>query len=465
VLAGYGVVSKEHGIDDYAGLDVKGKIVLVRRFAPEVDALKDARAKRRLGDLRHKAFVARERGARALVVVDLPPTPSPRPPDWQPPSEAPLLKPEPETYGDAGIPVVMVKRAAAAPVLAALEGRKRAAAALDLQLKRKTTEAFNVAGRIPGGRPRAGGPLILGAHYDHLGLGGRHSLAPDKRVPHVGADDNASGTATLLEIARVLAARRSELSRDVLVLFFSAEESGLLGSTHYTRARAEGLKDALAMLNLDMVGRLRENRLDVLGSESAAEWISLVPAACAAVRVECKLGGDGHGPSDQAAFYAAGVPVLHFFTGSHDDYHKPSDTPAKINAAGAGAVARLVENLAIALDAGPRLAYRKGTTSPMRGDARSFNASLGTIPDYAGPPDKRPGVLLSGVRAGGAADKAGLKRGDVIVRLGTSEIRSVEDLMYVLNASKPGETVTATVFREGKEVKMDVTFQEARRTP
>jgi hypothetical protein len=466
VLAGYGIVSPEHRLDDYAGLDVRGKVVLVRRFAPEVDGLKDAAVKRRLGDLRKKAFLARERGAVALLVVDLPAAPSPRPADWQPPAEAALLMPEPETPGDAGIPVVMLGRSAMAEVMKALEAPGREAeirAQLDVSLMRKTTDAFNVVGRIAAGRTKQGGPLIIGAHYDHLGLGGRHSLAPDRREPHVGADDNASGTATVLEIARGLQARRAELNRDVLVMLFSAEESGLLGSTHYTRARAEGLADALAMLNLDMVGRLRDNRLEVLGTDTAAEWLSLVPAACVASRLECKTGGDGHGPSDQAAFYAAGVPVLHFFTGSHADYHKPTDTADRINAAGAAQIARLVQDLAIALDAGPRLAYRKGSTSPVRGDARSFNASLGTIPDYAGPPDKRPGVLLGGVRPGGGAEKAGMKRGDVLIRLGSSEIRSVEDLMFVLNSARPGQTVRGVVIRDGQPVNLDVTFEESRR--
>jgi Tol biopolymer transport system component len=464
VLAGYGIVDKAQGIDDYAGLDVKDKVVLVRRFAPEGERLPDQALRRSLGDLRHKAWLARERGAVALLVVDWPVPPSPTPASWKPPSEAALLQPSPEGPGDAGIPVVMVKRAAVEEAMPLLEkNRPPLTAALDVGLVFKKTDAFNVVGRIPAGQGPARGTIVLGAHYDHLGLGGRHSLAPDKREPHVGADDNASGTATLLEVARVLAARRAELSHDVVVAFFSAEESGLLGSAHHTRARAESLKRAVAMLNFDMVGRLRNNRLEVLGTESASEWDGLVRAACTDLRIECASGGDGHGPSDQAAFYAAGLPVLHFFTGSHRDYHKPSDTADKINAAGAAVVGKLAERLVIALDAGPRLSYQKGKSSPLRGDARSFNASLGTIPDYAGPPGGRPGVLLSGVRAGGAAEKAGLRRGDVLVRLGAHQVRSVEDLMYALNNFRPGETTTAVVVREGKEASLDVTFEESRR--
>jgi Tol biopolymer transport system component len=465
VLAGYGIVAPEQGIDDYAGLDVKGKVVLVRRFSPEGDKLAEPALRRRLGDLRQKAWVARERGATALLVVDWPLPPTPAPADWKPPAEAPLLPPSPSGAGDAGIPVVMVKRAAVEALMPQLAARKAVTASIDVGLVFKHTDAFNVIGRISAGKSRAPGAIVIGAHYDHLGFGGRYSLAPGRNEPHVGADDNASGTATVLEIARDLAGRRAELSHDVLIAFFSGEESGLLGSAYYTRTRAEEVKEVVAMLNLDMVGRLRGNKLELLGSESASEWTSLAGAACADLRLQCTPAGDGGGPSDQASFYAAGVPVLHFFTGSHADYHKPSDTAGKINAAGAATIAHLAERLVTALDVGPRLTFQKGKSAPPGGDSRSFNASLGTIPDYAGPPDGRPGVLLSGVRSGGAADKAGLRRGDILVGLGAHEIRSVEDLMYALNASRPGETVTASLIREGKTVKVEVTFQEARRAP
>ncbi len=473
VLAGYGIVDESLHVDDYAGVDVKGKIVLVRRFAPEGGKFADAGQRRRLGDLRRKAFLARERGAKALLVVDWPLPPDPAPADWKPPGEAALLAASAESAGDAGIPVVMLRRSSVEPVMAllTLAGKtaakaKAVAAGLNIKLAFKKSDAFNVIGRIAAGKPSpaSAGPLIIGAHYDHLGLGGRASLAPDKHQPHLGADDNASGTATVLEITRALAARRADLPRDILVMFFSGEETGLLGSTHFVRAREAQTKSAVAMLNLDMVGRLRDNRVQVLGTDSAAEWAVLVAAACDGEHIGCATKGDGFGPSDQAAFYGAGVPVLHFFTGSHSDYHKPSDTADKINGAGAAAVARLVERIALTAGARPALTYRKGTTSPMgAGDARSFSASLGTIPDYVGPAGGKPGVLLSGVRAGGAAEQAGMKRGDVLVRLGRNDIRSVEDLGYALNGAKPGETVTAVIIRDGKEMKLTTTFQESKR--
>ena len=342
--------------------------------------------------------------------------------------------------------------------------KKPIPAQLSMGLVPSIEPAFNVVGRFPAARQPARGTIIIGAHYDHLGLGGRFSLAPDRHEPHLGADDNASGTATLLEVARTLAGRRAELKHDVVIAFFSAEESGLLGSAHYTRAQPAVVKTAVAMLNLDMVGRLRDRHLDVLGGESALEWPALLRAACGDLRLVCNLAGDGQGPSDQASFYAAGVPVLHFFTGTHVDYHKPSDTADRVYPAGAAVIAELTARVAGALDAGVALSYQKGKSAPPGpGDARTFQASLGTIADDAGPPGGRPGVLLSGVSTGGGADKAGMRRGDILIRLGKHEIRSVEDLTFALQASKPGETTRARIVREGKELELEATFQEARR--
>jgi hypothetical protein len=220
------------------------------------------------------------------------------------------------------------------------------------------------------------------------------------------------------------------------------------------------------MINLDMVGRLRANRATILGASSAAEWPALLAEACAAARIDCALSPiGGFGPSDQMPFYAAGVPVAHFFTGSHADYHKPSDSADQINAAGAAQIGVAVAALAtqVAARAEP-LTLQRLPSPPPEGDARSFNASLGTIPDYAGPPPGgASGVLLAGVRPGGAAEQAGLRRGDLLVHLGTHAIGSVEDLMYALNASKPGETVTAQIVRDGRELRVQVTFQQGRR--
>jgi S1-C subfamily serine protease len=174
--------------------------------------------------------------------------------------------------------------------------------------------------------------------------------------------------------------------------------------------------------------------------------------------------GGGFGASDHAPFYGAGVPVLHFFSGVHRDYHKPSDTADKLNAAGMAQTARLVASLAVDVaNRDGRLDYQRVASPPPEGDVRSFGSSLGTVPDYGGPPKGQKGMLLAGVRPGGAADKAGLQRGDVLVHLGEHEIAGVEDLIYVLTESRPGTTMKAVVVRDGKQVTVEVTLQEARK--
>ncbi len=450
VFAGWGLVSEEHGIDDYADVNVEGRIALVRRFAPQEGAFEDDALRRRLSDLRYKAFTARERGAVGLLVADLPVGGGEQ-------EEAPLPAMRVDPQGGAGIAVAVIKRAWAERIL-----ESPADSRLTTEVIEHTHQVDNIVGRLAAGQ-RLAGAVVLGAHYDHLGFGGASSLAPNAHEPHNGADDNASGTAALLEVAHVLAARRDELGRDVIFVAFTGEENGLLGSSHFTRepppgAAPEGL---VAMLNMDMVGRLRNNRLSVLGGDSAEEWESVIQPKCAALQIGCELGGDGYGPSDQMSFYTAGVPVLHFFTGAHDDYHKPSDDTALINAEGGVRIANLVAEVALELTTLDGLTYVAAEAPAPLGDVRSYGASLGTIPDYTGSPDDRPGMRLAGVRPEGPADLAGLQRGDWIVELGGREIRDIYDLMYVLREARPGEESTVVVERDGERIERPVTFGES----
>jgi Tol biopolymer transport system component len=454
VDVGWGIV--EGGWDDYAHHDVKGKIAVVRRFVPDDPKLAKSEDKRRLGDLRRKAWVAREHGAKDILVVDL----------AKDVEEAPFPELAPDVAGDAGIVAAIVSRAAFAPIVDAMK-HKRTVATLEVALKPETARAFDVVARWPAAaQNRLPGVVVVGAHYDHLGFGGRDSLSPGEHAVHPGADDNASGTAALLEIGRMLA-ERTALRRDVVLVAFSGEEMGVLGSTWFVKHPLAGLApaDIVGMLNMDMVGRLRDNTLQVFGAETATQWSDMLGRACDAARVECvHAAGGGFGASDHAPFYGAGVPVLHFFSGVHADYHKPSDTPDKVNAAGMAQTARIVASMATELaDHEGRLDYQKVPSPPPSGDVRSFGSSLGTVPDYAGPPKGQRGMLLAGVRPGGAAEKAGLERGDVLVRLGDHPISGVEDLMYVLTESKPGTTMKAVVVREGKEIAVDVTLQEGRK--
>lgn len=322
--------------------------------------------------------------------------------------------------------------------------------------------AFNVLGRIAGSGDLEG-TVVIGAHYDHLGFGGEGSLEPDLRAIHNGADDNASGTAALLEVARQVHDRRHELKRDVVFVAFSAEERGLVGASNLVRRPPDGLviEDVVAMLNMDMVGRLRDDQLQVLGGDSAEEWKDLVAPLCERHGLECQIGGDGFGSSDQSAFFAADVPVLHFFTGTHAEYHKSTDDAALIDAEGAVRIAWLVSDVA-------------GTTANRSGDLTlvktsdgpqqrmALKARLGTIPDYAGPADGSPGLLLSDVRPDSPAEQAGMRRGDIIVRIGDREIATIQDYMAVLSEATPGDAAPVTVIREGEPVQLEVVFGSPR---
>jgi Tol biopolymer transport system component len=453
VAAGYGISAAELGRDDYAGVEVRGKIALVRRFVPSAEAFKPEDVQRRYGDLRYKAWNAREHGAAGMIVVDAPEVAA----GEKAPDEAPLPALRVDQEGDAGIPVVLVKRAVGEPLFA-----RPAEASITVALEIQRAPAWNLVGRVAAGAAaKLPGVVIVGAHYDHLGMGGSNSLAPDSHEPHNGADDNASGVAGLLEAARLLAARSAELRRDVWFVAFSGEEEGVLGSTAFTRRTPSGLDLAgvRGMVNMDMIGRLREDRLSVLGASSAAEWSEIVPELCGQLGIECALSGDGYGPSDQTPFYAAGVPVVHLFTGAHSDYHKPSDDAARINAAGGARVARLAAEIAAAVASREGSLTYVATAAPApRGDIRGAGASLGTVPDYAGPADGRPGVLLAGVRPGGPAEKGGLRRGDLLVELAGHPIRDIQDFMFALRSAKPGQQAVAVVERDGGRLDLLVTF-------
>lgn len=460
VFANYGIVAKELGVDDYKRRPVKGKIVVVRRFTPTVKPFDSDGPKRRYGDLEYKAFEARQRGAVGMIVVDLPA------PGEKEADDAGLPALHARGQGDAGIPVMIVSRDAGARLA---KGWHRVT--MNSALEAQKTTVHNVVAKISAGASdRLPGAVVIGAHYDHLGHsshpGSLESPAKDgKPVIHNGADDNASGTAALVTIARSLMANRDTLRRDVYLVGFTAEESGLVGSAHFVKNLPDGLKpeNVVAMLNMDMIGRMRNNKLSVLGTNSATEWSGLVKQACDTARLRCSMGGDGYGPSDQMAFYRKGIPVLHFFTGGHLEYHKGSDDSPTINAAGGVKVAEVVASLAgTVASSDKRLTYQKAPMPPPRGDVRATGGSLGTIPAY-GEGDGKPGVLLGDVRPGGPAANAGVRGGDRIVRIGDSDIRTIRDLMFVLRTATPGQKAKIMVIRDGKRVTLEATYGTPRR--
>ncbi len=315
----------------------------------------------------------------------------------------------------------------------------------------------NVVGILPGSDRRlAGEDIVVGAHFDHLGSGpfGSAATGDSAHLIHHGADDNASGTAAVLEIARLLSTARPRPGRTVVFVLFSGEEEGALGSAYYADHPDLAMDSTRAMINLDMVGRMRDNRLLVLGVRSAAEWSTLLDSVNASYRLDVRASGDGWGPSDQSSFFAKKRPVLHFFTDLHEDYHRPGDTWEKINAAGIATVA------AFAADLTRRLAERGAPLTfvdapPPAMAATGERAYLGSIPDMTSEPG---GVLLSGVRAGSPADSAGIKAGDVIISIGADTVANLNEMQNALVKHHPGDRVDIRVRRGDQVLTLPVTL-------
>jgi len=313
------------------------------------------------------------------------------------------------------------------------------------------TATRNVVAILPGRSPALRGEVVvIGAHYDHLGLGGFGAMDPDStgRV-HNGADDNASGTAALLEIARLLAPRHP--ARTIVLVAFSGEELGTLGSSYFVQHPVPQPVDSIyAMLNLDMVGRLRSARLLALGAATAKEFPALLDSLNTPPRFDLRASGDGWGPSDHAVFFAARRPVLHFFTDLHEDYHRSTDDWDKINASGLAQVAQFVADLAWALAnrPGPLTFVDAPRPQTSAGGGAGYGAYLGTIPDMTGSPG---GVRITGVRAGSPAAQAGLKAGDVITAIGATVVANLYDMTDALRSHQAGDTVVIVVQRDGTE--------------
>ncbi len=322
-------------------------------------------------------------------------------------------------------------------------------------------EARNVIAALRGTASAPRRTVVIGAHYDHLGFGGFGSRSPDATGSvHNGADDNASGTAVLIEAARLLASG-PPLAQDILFVAFTGEERGLWGSAAYVRAPAAPLEHTIAMLNLDMVGRVRDDLLTVLGTGTAEEWPELLERANERIAApfELRLNSDGFGASDHASFHARGIPVLHFFSNTHPDYHRVEDDWNLVNAEGMTRVTQLVAAVTREIVPATGMAALTpvtGADNP-HGDASSmrsgFRVRMGTLPDYS---RESGGMAITAVRAGSPAEKAGIEGGDIIVMVGSHEIDTVYDYMAALNEFDPGDEVDVTVIRGEETLTMRV---------
>ncbi len=337
----------------------------------------------------------------------------------------------------------------------------------------------NILGTYGSGCRKGASPVMIGAHLDHLGMGAPGSLESTKKGIHHGADDNASGVAAVLESARLIQKDPTSAKGCFVFAAFTGEESGIAGSARVADLLQASKIRLKAMLNLDMVGRLRNNQLIIFGSDSAAEWKPWIEADCTRLGLQCPGGGDGYGPSDHMPFYMKGAPVLHFFTGPHADYHRVSDTFEKINATGGVQVADAVASIALRVASHPRsLTYQKASSQPLTlvssgQQARQGmgGAYLGTIPDYAqmtspsgpGGDASQGGVLLSGARSGSPAEKAGVLAGDVLVSVlkveskESIQTRTLAEFMQVLRTLKAGEAIVMGVRRGDKLMELNAT--------
>ena len=470
VFAGYGISSVEQNYDDYKNIDVRGKIVITFAGTPDGDNPHGQFAG--VADSRWKAVAAKNHGAKALIVIVR----------FDKFNDDRLSRLSyDQTAGEAGLPVIAVSRQMAVKLfglndlaqLVEIEKlpEKRAATAqmiaklnlsLSVDITRRTLAAHNVIGVIEGSDPKLKNEyIVIGAHYDHLGHGGESSRAPDSNEIHHGADDNASGTAGLIEMARIFSAERKQLRRSLVFIAFSGEESGLVGSHHYVNNPIVPIENIAAMINMDMIGRLRDNKLTIGGLGTAQEFRKIIESSNSSLTTEkqfaLQLSDDGFGPSDHSSFYAKKIPVLFFFTGTHEDYHKPSDTADKINYEGAARIISFAADLMRQIDrVDSRPSYTLAKSSAQGGRSGGFRVYLGTVPSYA---DSNDGLVLDGVRDDSPAAKAGIKAGDKIVKLAGREIKNVYDYTYALGEMKPDQEYEVEIVRGGERLKMKITPQ------
>jgi aminopeptidase YwaD len=478
VFVGYGITAPELGYDDYAGIDVKGKAVLALTHEPrerDQQGPFSAAGAFHYATNRYKAVNAREHGAAAIFLM--------YDPNNHGEERESVYSLTGASSPGSGIVAISLKRRVAEALLrrtgftpsrlqqeiderlapkSFLVPEAKIKAKVALIRERGTTA--NVIGILPGRDPvLKEEAVVIGAHYDHLGLGGENSLAPDAfNIVHLGADDNASGIAALMALARAFVAAGGA-RRTLIFVAFSGKEVGLLGSYHYVKHPPVPIERTVAMINLDSVGRLRDQRLYVQGVGSGEGLGKIVKQASRGLGLELTLRDDGLRPSDHTAFYAEERPVLHFFTGPHLDYHRPSDTVDKINAEGLRVVTTVAYRTAAAIADRPApIAYLRTRGSPPSegGGERAggYGPYFGSIPDLS--ESKVPGVLLGGVRPGSPAEQAGLKAGDIIVNFAGVTVKNLEDLTFALKTKRPGDLVEVIFLRAGKTQQAQATLQQ-----
>ena len=470
VFAGYGATADEFQYDDYAGQDVKDKIVVLLRYEPDSFAEKSGNhGLTQHSHLITKAINARNHGAKAVIIVN----------GKLADNEEDLLPRFGSTSGpqDSGILLVQVKNAVAdgwfkaagkslqdAQMQIAHSGKPNSfgfpadvQATIKIDIEATHALVNNVLAYLPG---KSDEYVIVGAHYDHLGRGDSNSLAPSQIGQiHPGADDNGSGTAGVLEIARLLSPLKGQLPRGVLFMSFAGEELGLLGSAEWVKHPTRPLDKAVAMLNMDMIGRIKDEKLYIGGVGTGSTFKPLLEADQNDTNFKIEYSAGGYSASDHTSFVTQKIPVLFFFSGLHSDYHKPSDTWDKINAPSAAHLLDLVDRVALQVDeASERPKFVAVVEDkPVGGGGGGYGPYFGSIPDFG---ENKDGVKFSDVRPGSPAAKAGLKGGDILVEFAGKPIKNLYDFTDALRRSKVGDVVEVKVLRDGQTVSANVKLEQ-----
>lgn len=475
VFVGYGITAPEMHWDDYSTVDVTGKIVVVFRHEPQENdenSLFNGTEFTTHASLMNKAINAKQHGAAGVIfIMD--------PNNHGPDEEEIRSTAAGTTTDDSGIAVAYARME---PVLSyfdqagfnlgqlqteidsQLESRSfefsDAAVRLKTDVARIRKPVRNVVAAIDGSDPELRDEwVIAGAHYDHLGLDGEFSLERNGNGQiHHGADDNASGTAGILELARIASANREYLNRSVLFMGFAGEEVGLRGSSHFVAEPTIEIENAVAMINLDMIGRLRDNRVFVSGVGTSPNFAASLERLNESVGLRLDYSDSGMGASDHMSFNIKRIPVLFFFSGLHSDYHKPSDTAEKIDAEGAGKVLMLAYQMIDELaNENDRPLYTEVVEPrPVTGSVGGYGPYFGSIPDFR---DDLDGVMFADISPGSPAATAGFTGGDIMVEFNGKRIQNLYDFTYALRAQQPGDTVTVVVRRNGEQITAEVTLE------
>ena len=471
IFAGYGF---DLGLDslkwnDYEGLDVRGKWVMILRGDPEPD--NPASLFLSYEQERTKVLTAKDKGASGVIFV----TPS----DMEK-TDVLMQMQYDKTPSDAGLPVVQITRALADRMLVSLNytvadiessmksNRKPLNLVLPVYLNattdlvRKMVKTYNVVACIKGNDPILSREyIVIGAHYDHLGLGGENSgsRVPDERAVHNGADDNASGTSGLLELAEKLQSQSSALKRSIVLIAFGGEEMGLLGSKEFIRNPLIDMKSIKSMINMDMIGRLNpeSNAISVGGTGTSSESDTIIAQLALNRPFTVKRSPDGYGPSDHAPFYSENVPVFYFTTGAHEDYHTPGDDASKINYKAAVDILNMIHDLVMILaNRQDPLVFKEAGSKQGARYGRNMKVTLGIVPDMVSSDNK--GLRVDGIRKGGPAEKAGIHKGDVIIAIDGQVVTNIYDYMARLTKIKPGQVSSVELLRDNKKEVFIVQF-------